>query len=897
MTTLALRGLVRSPANSLARVLVLAAAVALLGSMLIFIGHSLRTMTQSAVRSVPLDWQGPVSSYGGAVKVARGVARQPGILEAAPVATAPFAGAAHSAPVGEIRASAGAILAVPPGYQAHLQTFRFLHGALRAGAIVLDQQLAATLQAGIGDRIALTPRAGAKPVSLPVSGIAVVTSPDVLFQPLNPLAGPAAAQPPANVAILPISTFAHRFAPQLPSINAASPGSSAVPGAQRGIQWQVQAQVDPQALRGSPASALKQATQIRNRVERSFPGQVQFVDNLGDSLSGAAGDALYAETLYIMLAVPGALVALTLAYLAALGTVERDRRDLGLLRSRGASRRDLLKLTSVESVVIGLLAGALGTGAALLAVRYLVSNPGPVGLTRALVTFAICTALAFAGAAAARIGAGLTALRGSVIEARRGIRHAGKPLWQRLYLDVLALAVSGLVYWLTARTGFSAVVNPDSNPTLSLSIYMFLAPALLWLGATLLLVRARGGAVAWIARRAAGTRATSPAGFLLASAGRRGAAINRGLVVTALLLAFGVNLGIFTATYNQQTRVDAELTLGADVVVTMPPGAVFQHGLQKRIEQVKGVSGTTAVDHSYAYVGPDLQDTFGIDAVTFTRGTTLRDSYFIGGSASQMLTRLRAREDGILVSKETVTDYSLGQGDLLKLRVLDRRSGSFRIAPFHVVGIVQEFPSAPRDSFMVANLTYLHAVTHDQGPSLVFVKAAGDPVGVSMRIAGSTRSFGTQVKNIRQQAVQTATSITTVDLAGISRIEEAFAIVLAAAAIGLFVLVALAERRHEFATMAALGASLRTIAAYVWSEAALVVGAALACAAILGWLLATMLVAMLQHVFDPPPTQLAIPWAFLGELAGAAVLGGALAVAVASRGLARLRLGSILREE
>jgi putative ABC transport system permease protein len=897
MTTLALRGLVRALGNTLARVLVLAAAVALLGSMLIFIGHSLRTMTQSAVRSVPLDWQGPVSSYGGAIKVARGVARQPGILEAAPVATAPFAGAAYRAPVGEIRASAGAILAVPPGYQAHLKTFRFLHGALRPGAIVLDQQLAATLQAGIGDRIALTPRTGAKPISLPVSGIAVVTSPDVLFQPLNPLAGPAAAQPPANVAIMPIGTFAHRFAPLLPSIDATSPGSSAIPGAQRGIQWQVQAQVDPQALRGSPAAALKQAAQIRNRVERSFPGQVQFVDNLGDSLNGAAGDALYAETLYVMLAVPGALVALALAYLAALGTVERDRRDLGLLRSRGASRRDLLKLTFAESAVIGLLAGALGTGAALLAVRYLVSNAGPVGLTRALVTFAICFALAFAGAAAARIGAGLAAFRGSVIEARRGIRHAGKPLWQRLYLDVVALVVSGLVYWLTARTGFSAVVNPDSNPTLSLSIYMFLAPALLWLGATLLLVRARGGAVAWIARRAAGTRATSSAGFLLASAGRRGAAINRGLVVTALLLAFGVNLGIFTATYDQQNRVDAQLTIGADVVVTAPPGAVSQHGLQKRIERVNGVSGATEVDHSYAYVGPDLQDTFGIEARTFTRGTTLRDSYFIGGSASQMLSRLRTRADGILVSKETVTDYSLAQGDLLKLRVLDRRSGSFRIAPFHVVGIVQEFPSAPRDSFMVANLSYVHAVTHDQGPNLVFVKAAGDPVGVSTRIAGSTRSFGTQVKNIRQQAAQTATSITTVDLAGISRIEEAFAILLAAAAIGLFVLVALAERRHEFATMAALGASLRSIAAFVWSEAALVVGAALACAAILGWLLATMLVAMLQHVFDPPPTQLAIPWAFLGELAGAAVLGGALAVAVASRGLARLRLGSILREE
>jgi len=261
---------------------------------------------------------------------------------------------------------------------------------------------------------------------LPVSGIAVVTSPDVLFQPLNPLAGPAAAQPPANVAIMPIETFAHRVAPLLPPIDTASPGSSAIPGAQRGIQWQVQAQVDPQALRGSPAAALKQATQIRNRVERSFPGQVQFVDNLADNLSTAAGDALYAETLYVMLAVPGALVALALAYLAALGTVERDRRDLGLLRSRGASRRDLLKLTGAESAVIGLLAGAIGTGAALLAVRYLVSNSGSVGLTRALVTLAICTGLAFVGAAAARVGAGLAAFRGSVTEARRRVERTGK---------------------------------------------------------------------------------------------------------------------------------------------------------------------------------------------------------------------------------------------------------------------------------------------------------------------------------------------------------------------------------------------------------------------------------------------------------------------------------------
>ncbi|MGZ4257009.1 MAG: hypothetical protein ACXVRE_04520, partial [Gaiellaceae bacterium] len=397
MTALALRGLLRSPGRSVARVLVLAIAVALLGSMLIFIGHSLRTMTQGAVRSVPLDWQGPVPSHRAAVVVAGRVARQPGIQEATPVATAPFAGASHRAPVGLINASAGAILAVAPRYAAHIQTIRYLHGTLKPGSIVLDQQLAATLQAGIGDTVSLTPRHGAPPVSLPVSGIAVVGAGDVLFQPLNPVSGPAPAQPPANVAILPLATFARRIAPRFASIGPATPASSAVPGAQRGVQWQVQAQVDPRSLRGGPASALKQATRIRNRVERSLPGQVQFVDNLGDGLSTAAGDALYAETLYIMLAVPGALVALALAYLAALGTVERDRRDLGLLRSRGASKRDLLVLTGVESAVIGVLAGGVGTGVALLTVSYLVGSAGGTGLVRALVTFTICVTLAFLG--------------------------------------------------------------------------------------------------------------------------------------------------------------------------------------------------------------------------------------------------------------------------------------------------------------------------------------------------------------------------------------------------------------------------------------------------------------------------------------------------------------------
>ena len=597
-----------------------------------------------------------------------------------------------------------------------------------------------------------------------------------------------------------------------------------------------------------------------------------------------------------MLAVPGAIVALGLAYLAALGTIERDRRDLALLRARGASRRDLLVLAGVESVAIGILAGTIGSAAALEAV-HLANAGGGIGIGRVLAALGICVALAIAGAAAARIGSSLAVFRSSISASRRSVRRTGAPLWQRLYLDVIVLVISGLVYWLTARTGFSAVVNPDSNPTLSLSVYMFLAPALLWIGAALVLLRLRGRALTWLARLGGGKRATTPRAFLLASASRRGEALNRGLLLVGLLLAFGVSLGVFTATYNQQSRVDAELTLGADAVVTAPAGVIQKRNLTATVEHVPGVASVSPMDHSYAYVGPDLQDIFGIDPATISNATTLRNSYFIGGTAKQILDRLRSTRDGVVVSKETITDYQLGVGDLLKLRVLDRRTGKFHIVPFHVVGIVVEFPSAPRDSFMVTNLAYLTAQTHDGGPNMLLVKTKGDPTAVARRIAAATKNAGTSVSDIHQTTAKIVSSITAVDLGGISRIEEAFALILAAAAMGLFIAVAVAERRQEFATMAALGASLREISAFLWTEAGLVLAGSLAFAAVLGLLIAKMLVAMLQHVFDPPPDHLAIPWAFLGGLTAAAVAGTLLAAALAIHTIRRLPLGAILREE
>ncbi|OJU82827.1 MAG: hypothetical protein BGO11_04330 [Solirubrobacterales bacterium 70-9] len=95
----------------------------------------------------------------------------------------------------------------------------------------------------------------------------------------------------------------------------------------------------------------------------------------------------------------------------------------------------------------------------------------------------------------------------------------------------------------------------------------------------------------------------------------------------------------------------------------------------------------------------------------------------------------------------------------------------------------------------------------------------------------------------------------------------------------------------------ALGASLRDIVAFVRTEALAVLGGAVILAAGLGWLMAEMLVAMLQHVFDPPPDSLAVPWGFIALLGAGAVAGAVLASLFAAISLRRLPLGQTLREE
>ncbi|MEA2566556.1 MAG: putative transport system permease protein, partial [Actinomycetota bacterium] len=462
----------------------------------------------------------------------------------------------------------------------------------------------------------------------------------------------------------------------------------------------------------------------------------------------------------------------------------------------------------------------------------------------------------------------------TVAAARGAVGRPRDPLWARLYLDLIALALGGAVFWQATRNAYQVVVVPEGVPTISVSYFTLLAPLLFWVGGALLvwrlghLVLTKGRRpLAALARPLAG----GLAGVATASMVRQRRVLSRGLTILALSAAFAVSTAVFNTTYSAQARVDAQLTNGADVAITARSATTgVPDGLLGRVRGLPKVAAAEPLQRRHVYVGNDLQDLFGVNPAAIGSATTLSDAYFSGLTARQALAALRATPDGLLVSEETMKDFQLSRGDLVRLRLQSAADGAYHPVPFHFIGVVREFPTAPRDSFLIANAPYVAQATGSPAAQAILVRTSapgGVAAGVRGLLATGASGAGVDVTDIATELATTLSGLTALDLGSLTTVELAFAVVLAAAAAGLVLALGLAERRRMFAIVTALGAKRRQVGAFVWSETAFVTAGGAVAGALAGWALSFTLVKILTGVFDPPPESLAVPWRGLGGLA------------------------------
>ena len=538
-----------------------------------------------------------------------------------------------------------------------------------------------------------------------------------------------------------------------------------------------------------------------------------------------------------------------------------------------------------ESIAVGIGGGIVGLMIAAIATWIAFGTaaapPAPATVFWFAASFLLGVVIALL---AVLLPAVVAARSATVADAQR--QHStgpASPWWMRIGLDFILVAVGVALFLVTIQAGYSLVLAPEGVATINVNYWAFLGPAFLWVGIALLGWRllqwllTRRRVIAASIRPLTGTLARTTASMFA----RRRRIIARSAVLLGLALAFATSTAVFNSTYQQQAEVDARLTNGADVRVVVPDAAA-DPALAGDIGRIQGVTRVEPVQHRYAYVGSDLQDLYGVNPATIAAGTSLQDAYFRGGTAAQLLAQLAATPDGILVSAETVTDYQLTIGDRLTLRLVDSTHPQPTPVTFTYIGVALEFPTAPHDSFLITNAGYVASQTGNATINNYLVTTDGDPSAVAKAVRDAVGTSAT-VTPIGTARSSVGSSLTSVDLRGLTTLELAFALVLAGSAAALVLVLGLRERRRTVAIYTLMGAPQSRLHGMVFAEGALVLVGGLAIGAVAGTVLSNVLVAVLSGVFDPPPAALAVPWPYLALLSGAVLASTLLTGAIVVR--------------
>jgi putative ABC transport system permease protein len=844
----------------------IALTVAFVASLGAFVVQSHRGLTVRAAASVPVDWQVQVTPQGDVRAVRDEVGRLPDVQLVENVSYARVRSLASTGSQGARSTGAAYVVAISPTYAASFpDELRHLLGA-NSGSM-LFQQTAANLALEPGGQVSV--QAGGQRRSVTVDGVVDMPFEDSFFQVVGLAPGAGASAPPDNVLLV------------TPDVFATLVGTTAV-------VHQLHVRFAHQGLPSDPQTAAIAVADRANHFQAAVTGGALVGDNLGTVLTKAGEDAQYANLLFLLLGVPAVGLSAVVAGLVVALRSDRRRREMALLALRGAASDQLLGLIVAESVLVAAVGSAVGVVAAHFVAASALPGSPPLapGWTLAAVVGGLLVALATQ--AVPVLGLLRRGGPGVAAEASRAPRTT-TPWPLKAGLDVILLAAAAVAFGLTASSGYRVVLAPEGIPQTQVNYAALAGPALAWPGLALLVWRLTSLVTG--RRQPRETAGSGRAPELEAAALRqRRWVIAQGAAGLAVAVGLAVSTAVFTATYDTQARLDVALTVGSDVAVVAPPGSAVGPKATAQIAQAPGVRAVEPLQHRFGYVGPDLQDLYGVQASTFARVAPLQDAFVPGSTVAKTLAALQATPDGVLLSAETLHDYQLHPGDLIRIRLQTGADRAYRPVDFHVIGQVSEWPTAPKDSFIVANSDYLTSRTGSDAVA-TFLVSTRTPAATAatLRSQTTTTLAGARVQDISSAGAQvtSASGLAGTDLTGLSRLELGFGVLLALACSGLALLGGVLERRRALVLLAALGATARQRGRFLSSEARAVVIPGVVGGLAVGATIAYLLVKVLTGIFDPAPAGATVPWPYLGVLLVVVVGATVLVVSVVGRLVAR----------
>jgi putative ABC transport system permease protein len=890
-TWLLARVLRRAPWRTVLGALGVAFPVAMLAATLLFVDAAVNEMTRVALEPVQLEQRALATSLDvNMSSVSRALAAVPGVTHVDRFAAADVIVRTPNAPGG----ATARLFAIDPSYLAHHSWVRVTDGSLARGAL-LDQTLRDYSSAFAQARKVTIdlPGRGRAPLTLPAAGTVDLRNALATWFaiPAGEVQGDIALVPRAIV--IPFSMFEHTLLPALraklgPTTPVLNPGLTDLPP----VSLEAHVAVDHRAYPSDPGTAATWSDALRHLLERQAPaGSIVVTDHAAEPLTEASADATNAKILFLLLGIPGALVAAALGLAAQSALAEAQRREDGLLRLRGATEAQLLRLAGAQAAVAGLIGSAVGLAVGILAVSSVQGRAAWRHVSAGSLTVAILAAVGIGAATTAvRLFVLVRASRRSQVVAERRLLERGwRPLWLRANLDLVAIGAGLVILIVNLATG-GLRPNPiaaSQGATLGLSFYVLLAPIALWIGMTLLAVRLLlAGSRRWTrpdrARPLTSWRAAG-----LRWLGRRPARTGVALVLGAMAVAFGTEVVTFVSTYGAAKHADARAAFGSDLRLT--PG----DPLYTLPPLGPDVAATTPAREVPVRVGSDRKTVLAIDLASYSKTATMKPSITSGAG----LSALESDPSAVLVAQEIATDLAVRPGDNLPATFFPDDQDKSRNINLHVAGIFRSFPPSNPVAELVTGTGALPPYLVPPPDFYLARDRAGRPPGaVSAELVARTdlhKKFA--VTTLAQQTNIGPRSLTALNLGGLKRIEAAGAALIAAVGVAILGAFLIVERRREFAVLEAVGAQRSQLMLGPLQEGAVAVLGSIVIGLPLGLVLGILAVRVLGLFFTLPPPVVSVPAITLVAFVLLMVVASAVALGASLRAVRRVGAPSTLR--
>ncbi|HEX6478773.1 MAG TPA: FtsX-like permease family protein [Ktedonobacteraceae bacterium] len=254
--------------------------------------------------------------------------------------------------------------------------------------------------------------------------------------------------------------------------------------------------------------------------------------------------------------------------------VDRQSSAIALLRSRGASRRQIFSSLVIQSAGLGIIALIVGPLLAILAATLLARltlSPADQSALNLITANPVQVSLGLYLSALVAVGVSVLAMLVAIYRAtrldvlalrREAARSSNRPLWLRLGVDVLAAVIALTGYGFSVYITSPGVLD-DRTRVLVLPPMTLVGATFLLLGCTLLFLRVFPFVLRFAANVASGGRGATPL-LALAQMSRAPRQSLRVILLLALAVAFAIFTLSFTASQSQRIPQVVDYQVGAD---------------------------------------------------------------------------------------------------------------------------------------------------------------------------------------------------------------------------------------------------------------------------------------------------------------------------------------------